>query len=431
MRNLAYQNGFAPQALGQALGESALSKKTIPFDYVFQFPLQGKRGNKVQDVVEISVEGMFVALSLGYSVVLDELGISSHFQPVLDQTTLLQNPTLVPFPSGPPDFDDSQARNLEGLLVSGLPGSEIVIVEFTLTNQPTPLKIIGKAVIGSAGKATIDFTPPLAFGVIRGWDRTNNLLSEMIEIGPATITPQIGPHHQTQRLPSAGDEVVEVYGSPNDTINLFISEAGADSFSQVNGSVDLQEDLISFGRRIGRAELRLNKKLAPGDVLNVRSTSQIGLAFSMFAVPRIKPSTITLGALAAGLESIGADLTGGFRFNPNFANLVTTDLPLDQLTQETRNKIFQAGSVAAEEVSFLYSLDVSGTGREYQNKPIHNIAGLGIANGDRPFRPFAKPVAFEPKSSIRIQIEELAGPPGTLFIVLQGYKILGASRLRR
>jgi hypothetical protein len=39
-------------------------------------------------------------------------------------------------------------------------------------------------------------------------------------------------------------------------------------------------------------------------------------------------------------------------------------------------------------------------------------------------------MVFEPRSSIRLQIEELsAGPAGTLFIVLQGYKILGTGRI--
>jgi hypothetical protein len=36
---------------------------------------------------------------------------------------------------------------------------------------------------------------------------------------------------------------------------------------------------------------------------------------------------------------------------------------------------------------------------------------------------------FEPKSSVRIQVEELSGPAGTLFIVLQGYKMLGTGRI--
>jgi hypothetical protein len=38
-------------------------------------------------------------------------------------------------------------------------------------------------------------------------------------------------------------------------------------------------------------------------------------------------------------------------------------------------------------------------------------------------------MVFEPRSFIRLQIEEISGPPGTLFIVLQGYKILGAGRI--
>jgi hypothetical protein len=80
-------------------------------------------------------------------------------------------------------------------------------------------------------------------------------------------------------------------------------------------------------------------------------------------------------------------------------------------------------------IDFLYSIIDSSTGRELQNRPIHNIAGLGEANGIRPFRPMAKPMLFQPRSTIRIEIEELSVGPqyvnAQLFIVLHGYKILG------
>ena len=80
-------------------------------------------------------------------------------------------------------------------------------------------------------------------------------------------------------------------------------------------------------------------------------------------------------------------------------------------------------------VHFLYNIVDSGTGRELQNKAVHNIAGLGAADGDRPFRPFARPVLFVPRSTIRIEIEELSAGPffrdGTLFLVLHGYTRLG------
>jgi hypothetical protein len=90
-------------------------------------------------------------------------------------------------------------------------------------------------------------------------------------------------------------------------------------------------------------------------------------------------------------------------------------------------------------VDFRYNIIDSATGRELQNRSIHNIAGLGEPNGERPFRPFAKPVIFQPRSTIRIVVEELSeGPifgydnPNTrlretseLNIVLHGYKLLG------
>ncbi|MGH7773673.1 MAG: hypothetical protein ACREQA_15720 [Candidatus Binatia bacterium] len=95
-------------------------------------------------------------------------------------------------------------------------------------------------------------------------------------------------------------------------------------------------------------------------------------------------------------------------------------------------------------IDFKYSIVDSGTGRELQNQPIHNIAGLGEATGDRPFRPLAKPMLFMPRSTIRVEIEEISEGPiygydelnstgqktGTrigaeLYFVLHGYKMLG------
>jgi hypothetical protein len=80
-------------------------------------------------------------------------------------------------------------------------------------------------------------------------------------------------------------------------------------------------------------------------------------------------------------------------------------------------------------IDFKYSIVDSGSGRELQNRPIHNIAGLGEPSGIRPFRPLAKPMLFMPRSTIRIEVEEISdGPDYTgaeLFLVLHGYKMLG------
>jgi hypothetical protein len=80
-------------------------------------------------------------------------------------------------------------------------------------------------------------------------------------------------------------------------------------------------------------------------------------------------------------------------------------------------------------IHFKYSIVDSGSGRELQNQPIHNIAGLGESGGERPFRPFAKPMLFTPRSTIRIEVEEISEgliyQGAELYIVLHGYKMLG------
>lgn len=100
-----------------------------------------------------------------------------------------------------------------------------------------------------------------------------------------------------------------------------------------------------------------------------------------------------------------------------------------QLTEKDQRTLSQSLFVRLCGINFKYSIVDSGSGRELQNQPIHNIAGLGEANGERPFRPLAKPMMFMPRSTIRIEIEEISvGSVYTgadLFIVLHGYKILG------
>ena len=81
---------------------------------------------------------------------------------------------------------------------------------------------------------------------------------------------------------------------------------------------------------------------------------------------------------------------------------------------------------SAEEISFLFSMVDSGTGREFQDQPAHNLASLGKSNGERPFRILAQPFHFAPRSTVRLQVtERTEGVRGTLFIVLYGYRVLG------
>src|SRR5574338_1251809 len=69
--------------------------KEIPYDYVATFALTGRRGNRVQDVINISVEGVFVAVAIGYSFIPAQL-------PGLDAIPSEPIPPVVPAAPPPP-----------------------------------------------------------------------------------------------------------------------------------------------------------------------------------------------------------------------------------------------------------------------------------------------------------------------------------------
>jgi hypothetical protein len=368
-----------------------------------------------------------VALSVGYSLVVDEKSVPRAFEPVINQNTILRSPSLVPF------FSPLGGFTLTKLFITGTPDAEIAVL---LLNSP--LATVPSGRLGSDGNLLLDLTPAIQQqNQLLVWDRTNNLFSQLFEFGSTddTVhpsTPMIGPDPGTKKLPAAGADRLHIYGSPTGLAQLTLVKNDG-SNPVIKTDIRLNEPFtFATGASTSGSLVSLNSdRLSRGDLLIVRLTSggTLDVRSSAFAVPHVRLSNITLGALTAGLEKSGADLTRGFRLNPEANSLLAADLAIDQVADGTLGRIFETGAVAAEEVSFLYSLDVGNTGREYQSKPIHNIAGLGIANGDRPMRPFAKPMVFEPRSFIRLQIEELSGPPGTLFIVLQGYKILGTGRI--
>jgi hypothetical protein len=124
---------------------------------------------------------------------------------------------------------------------------------------------------------------------------------------------------------------------------------------------------------------------------------------------------------------VAAVLASGLRLNPVFAAqamLGGGNAPLDP---GALGRAFQAVGAPADRVQFRYALFDDATGREFQSEPILNIAGLGIADGDRPFRHFAQPITFAPRSTIRLEITEESEFQGELHVSLQGYKILGGA----
>src|SRR5262249_30869009 len=184
MSQFSYPNPVSPAQRAAPRPSAPAAAKTIPFDYVFQFSLLGQRGNKVQDVVEISTVGVFVSLSVGYSLVLDERKTPRTFGPIIDQNTLLRAPSFVPILSN---------GTLNQLFINGVPGAEVVVVildspqgviflrpqaviaDGLIDNLP---RIIPGGTIGPDGTLLLvlksaDVISPGSRLLL--WDRTNNL----------------------------------------------------------------------------------------------------------------------------------------------------------------------------------------------------------------------------------------------------------------
>ncbi|MBI4491101.1 MAG: hypothetical protein HY694_18620 [Deltaproteobacteria bacterium] len=139
--------------------------------------------------------------------------------------------------------------------------------------------------------------------------------------------------------------------------------------------------------------------------------------------PRL-PETSRLLKRETGPEAV---FKSGIRLNPDVAEKVLqngANVPLDSSLLEN---LFQVVAAPPENIQFLYAIFDEGSGREFQSDPILNIAGLGISNGDRPFRYFAQPITFAPQSTIRMEVREVSDFQGELHVSLQGYKALGGA----
>ncbi len=165
-------------------------------------------------------------------------------------------------------------------------------------------------------------------------------------------------------------------------------------------------------------------------------------AFALAVIPAQQVVTIRdipMGAVIDGLTNllddglpggeigpnVAAVLGGGMKINPAFAaHVLGRNTALDG---EMLRSLFTAVAAPADRIQFHYALFDDASGREFQSEPILNTAGLGSANGERPFRYFARPIVFAPKSTIRLEITEASEFRGALHVSLQGYKVLGGA----
>jgi hypothetical protein len=169
------------------------------------------------------------------------------------------------------------------------------------------------------------------------------------------------------------------------------------------------------------------------------SPAQIAAGIAARRLPTLR--TLTFGEVIDGLAAALDDALPGGRVGERVESVLSNGIKLSDaprflallgdgngaLDPNALNELFQAVAAPTGRVQFRYALFDDATGREFQSEPILNIAGLGSADGGRPFRYFARPIRFASRSTIRLEITEQSEFQGELHVSLQGYKALGGA----
>jgi hypothetical protein len=432
----------------------------IPYDYAATFRITGRPGNLVQDVINVSADGVFVATAIGYG------------------------------------FEEERERGL--LEVPFFSGSVLVVGDITIDRLPLASLIEGfrvnpnqAATDGGLFQQTgipLELPARQVFGsflqAIKPPEEISFLLS-LIDTGTGREFQDQAAHNLAALGKSNGERPFRLlaqpfFFAPRSTLRLQITErtegvrgtlfivlygyriVGAAScpepvMRQLRGPpvcpvetvgnptariipFDYVSSLELSGRKGNLVEDELAISVDGGFVATSigygLAVDERNVAMQLGSIADIVDTTlkaelekwnlgekVNLGHLPLRLFPTSA-LLDGIRLRPGLLRIALQDNGqlASQLPFELLNILFERLN-RPEDVSFRYALFDTGTGRELQNQRLNNVAGLGIANGDRPFKRLARAMVFHPRSTIRVEVEELFGR-GTLQIAFQGYKLL-------
>ena len=430
-------------------GVGSSSGMVMPFDHAASFELRGIPGNIVQDVINISSDGTFVAVAIGYGFEEDrarsaELSFApgSNFKP--GEITLAKIPIAaliegfrfnprferLIFNDLPPGgtrraaarektFSDVNIASDHGKnIIERLKPAEEISFLFSILDSGTGRELQDEPIHNLASLGSSDgarpfrmLAQPLTFqprSTIRLQivERSEGIQGTLFivlygykTVGAATLPQTIArPAFETGAGPTG--RVI-----PFDYVSTFPLTGSPGNLIESEVPINVEGGFVATSIGYGLAVENLDVQVAPPP-------------------PPLPPLTFpfNLGILRLDQFPTSA-LQDGIRIRPNFLNVAVSGASLGTVNRlDLLNRMFERLN-RPEDVSFRYSVFDSGTGRELQNQPINNVAGLGIANGDRPFKRLARPMVFLPRSTIRVNVEERFGR-GTLFIVFQGYKSL-------
>jgi hypothetical protein len=454
--------------------ESAAAGPVIPYDLGATFRITGRPGNVVQDVINISTNGVFVAVGIGYgfeedrerpivppdvvqfaandgSIVVGDL-VLEH----LPLATLIEGFRVNPkfahwvfgdqalgtgngtFTETPAISDTVPADRVFSNVLQRIKAPEEISFLFSLVDSGTGREFQDQAAhnLASLGKSNGErpfrlLAQPFHFAPrstlrLQITERTEGVRGTLFIVlyGYRVLGAATCPEPIARRLRGSPQCPVETIGNPDARIIPFdyvsrLQLTGRRG-NQLADELPVNADGGFVGTSIGYglAIEERNISLQMGAVADVQDETLRNELLTW------KPgSKVNLGHLPLRLIPSSA-LLDGIRIRPGWIRIALQDNGqlAGQLPFELLGSIFERLN-RPEDVLFRYALSDPGTGRELQNQRLNNVAGLGIADGDRPFKRLARPMIFLPRSAIRVEIEEVYGR-GDVFIVFQGYKLL-------
>jgi hypothetical protein len=426
--------------------------RVIPYEYVADFTLKGDPGNLIQDVINVSVEGVFVATSIGYGLAEERAEAIN----LIDAPATLGEVTLANLP---PDVLIEGFRlnpNLRALVLlngglnSGLPMSQELRQRLFQRLRPVDNFSFLLSLVDTGTGRELQNKPVHSLATLGRADgrRPFKMLPQPIVFLPrSTIRLQVEERTQgvTGRLfiTLQGYKVLGLAGAteeetrrlaefePMKKIPVYDHETGnyralgemiaedAPSTRVVPFDYVSTLDLTGLPGNIVEDEVPIN---VDGGYVATALGYSLDAGDTKIEVDR-RDEPINLNGIKLTEIRPAQALFDGIRIHPLRTRFAfTAGGQLNVVSQDLLGRLFQSVN-RPEEARFLYSINDTGTGRELQNQRVFNVAGLGIANGERPFKVFHKPMTFLPRSTIRVQVEEVFGR-GRLFLVFQGYKIL-------
>ncbi|MFN0172618.1 MAG: hypothetical protein ACKV22_40075 [Bryobacteraceae bacterium] len=409
----------------------AAAVATLPFDFTAVFSLRGRPGNIVQDVISISPESDFVALGISYGFQ-PSPGNSIQVNAGANAAGTLSDLKLGAFPlsawlAGIRLNPEELTRTLTSAEPPQLQPAASANRAFVQAISPARLRFLFTAIDTSSGRELQDqpVNNLAALGDATGRRPFRHFPQPFFLSRNATIRLQV----TEESAETAGDLFIVLFG-----YKIAPGPCAPPPVVPVSGARAIPFDYVVRVPLSGVAGRRVEREVILDTSGGLRVTS-LGYAVNgesdqVAAVQEINPSdpdnTIPQGPrVLAGLSLSALPVSAwleGVRLRPGLLQdsvegnaLANKVLPGPRLQQ-----VFQRLN-RPEDTFFRYEITDGGSGRDLQNRPILNIAGLGSADGRRPFKQLARPLEFGPRSTIRVAVEEGSGR-GDLFLVFQGYR---------